>query len=353
MTARTSRQKQVARALGVAFLAIGGGVAVTTPAWAQQSVIVVGGALTVLGQPATAIPRWTLVGDGISVVANGGDTGNPGGNACDPCVPGNSIPMSGSFIGRTLGSGSAVVNGLLYPQVFFAGTLGFQANTTVMPDFDGNSWRNDTVPFSLDTISGLQGYADPMQTQLLFSIQPLTGRGTATLQVRQNLGPPFSFYQFSSITYTFGPGVNLLEKPGFEEYTPPALGVPGWVSDPNRQTPAKSESNQPHSGSNNGACFTPESLDCGIYQEVTAPSTGTYLLTFYATADRDGGLVGAHVNGVQAVSIPVEARGFRNYGGAYTMTFPATAGDIIRVWMFSPAIPGYVVVDDVSLIGPQ
>jgi len=301
----------------------------------------------------TSEPDWTLVGDGIAAGAGGGDTGNTGGQDCDPCRPGRSISMAGFFGGRTLGSGSAVVNGVLYPQVFFAGTLRFQANTTVMPDFDGNSWRNVTVPFSLDTISGLQGYADPMQTQLLFSIQPLTGRGTATLQVRQNLGPPFSFYQFSSITYTFGPDVNLLQKPGFEEYTLPALGVPGWVSDPIRQTPAYSESNQPHSGANNGACFTTDSLDCGIYQEVTAPSTGTYLLTIYATADRDGGLVGANVNGAFAVSSLVEARGFRNYGAAYTMTFPATAGDTIRVWMYSPSIPGYVVVDDVSLIGPQ
>jgi hypothetical protein len=264
--------------------------------------------------------------------------------------------MSGTFEGQSLGSGSAIVNGVRYGQVFFAGVLNFHANAAVMPDFDGNSWRNVTVPFTLGTgDSFLLGYADVARTQLLFTIQPLIGRGTVTLQVRQTLSPDplLSFYDWSSTTYTFGPGVNLLEKPGFEEYTPPALGVPGWVSDPNRQTPAKSESNQPHSGSNNGACFTPESLDCGIYQEVTAPSTGTYLLTFYATADRDGGLVGAHVNGVQAVSIPVEARGFRNYGGAYTMTFPANAGDIIRVWMFSPAIPGYVVVDDVSLIGPQ
>jgi hypothetical protein len=35
------------------------------------------------------------------------------------------------------------------------------------------------------------------------------------------------------------------------------------------------------------------------------------------------------------------------------MTFLATAGDTIRVWMYSPAILGYVVIDDVSLIGPQ
>ena len=126
------------------------------------------------------------------------------------------------------------------------------ANGALMPDFDGNNWRNVTVPFDLGTNSFLQGYADSARMQ-----------------------------------------------------------------------------------------------------EVTAPSTGIYTLTFYSTADRDGGIVGANVNGALAVSSPVEARGFRNYGAPYTMTFPATAGDTIRLWMYSPAIPGYVAVDDVSLIGPQ
>jgi len=31
------------------------------------------------------------------------------------------------------------------------------------------------------------------------------------------------------------------------------------------------------------------------------------------------------------------------------MTVPARAGDVIRVWMYSPATPGYVVIDDVVL----
>jgi hypothetical protein len=32
------------------------------------------------------------------------------------------------------------------------------------------------------------------------------------------------------------------------------------------------------------------------------------------------------------------------------MSFSAAAGDTIHVWMFSPASPGYVVIDDVSLV---
>jgi regulation of enolase protein 1 (concanavalin A-like superfamily) len=142
---------------------------------------------------------------------------------------------------------------------------------------------------------------------------------------------------------------NLLLKSSFEEYAPPALGLPGWVSDDYRQSPAQSDFNQPHSGAKNGLCYTNVNLDCGLYQDVTAPSTGTYTVTFHATANRPGGLIGANVNGRLAISTGVEARGFGQYGSPYTMRFEASANDIIEVWMYSPNTPGYVAIDDVSL----
>jgi hypothetical protein len=142
---------------------------------------------------------------------------------------------------------------------------------------------------------------------------------------------------------------NLLERGDFEAYDPPLLGSPGWISDDLlRQVPAKSETHQPRSGAKNGACWTPAYLDCGIYQEVVAPVTGAYTFQNYASADRAGGLVGANVNGGTAASADVLARPFGVYE-RYVMTFGAKAGDVIRVWMYSPAIPGYVVIDDVSL----
>jgi len=143
---------------------------------------------------------------------------------------------------------------------------------------------------------------------------------------------------------------NLLQRPGFEEYTPPALGLPGWLSDTKRQTAAFSETHQPHRGTKNAACWTPIARDCGMVQEVIAPATGSYTLTMFANADRSGGLVGANVNASLAASAAVQVRGFANYGAPYTFTFPATAGDRIVVWMYSPASPGYVVLDDVSLV---
>ena len=142
---------------------------------------------------------------------------------------------------------------------------------------------------------------------------------------------------------------NLLAEGDFEGYTPPALGQPGWISDDLlRQVPAKSETHQPHAGTKNGACWTPEYVDCGIYQEVIAPTSGLYAFSIYATADRPGGLTGVNVNGVAANSATVEPYGFGNYT-RYTLVFTAAAGDTIRVWMYSPASPGYLVIDDASL----
>jgi len=133
----------------------------------------------------------------------------------------------------------------------------------------------------------------------------------------------------------------------FEQFVTPTLSP--WQADTYRQTPAYAESFQPRSGNNNAACWSPESLDCGLYSDVRVPRTGNYTLTMYATADRAGGLVGANVNGVLAATSSVAPRGFRTYGEPYVMTFGAQEGDIIRVWMYSPATPGFVVIDDVTL----
>jgi hypothetical protein len=157
-----------------------------------------------------------------------------------------------------------------------------------------------------------------------------------------------SVFDHVSVT-TPVPTHNLLQGGTFEEYVPPAFDAPGWVSDHLfRQTPAKSETHQPHTGAKNGACWTPEFLDCGIYQDVAAPVTGGYTFRVYATSDREGGLVGVNVNGVLAGFQQVTASGFGQYV-RYSVAFNAQSGDVIRVWMYSPATPGYVVIDDAAL----
>jgi len=172
----------------------------------------------------------------------------------------------------------------------------------------------------------------------------------AGLAVTSHDGAALSTAALDNVTVRMPVSVhNLLQFGSFEEYVPPDLEPFAWVSDnPLRQVPAKSETNQPHSGKQNGACWTPEFFDCGLYQEVSAPVTGEYTLRVFASADRPGGLVGINLNGRTATLSEVAVRDFDVYE-EYTLPFHAQAGDVVRVWMYSPPVPGYVVIDDVSL----
>ena len=199
----------------------------------------------------------------------------------------------------------------------------------------GGGGQVPLIPVSSRTPSGLLSQIPANHYSLLRTIEDLWG-----------LPPLGQSATARSMTEFF----NLLADPGFEQYQPPALGAPGWIADPSRQTPAVSETHQPHGGDNNGVCWTPGYLDCGLYQTITAPATGTYMATFYANADRPGGFVGVNVNGAFASSAGVDVRGFGNYGTPYVMNFTAAAGDTVIVWMYSPGTPGYVVIDDVSLV---
>jgi regulation of enolase protein 1 (concanavalin A-like superfamily) len=140
-------------------------------------------------------------------------------------------------------------------------------------------------------------------------------------------------------------GTNLLVNAGFEGSAVPGL-APGWVSDAFRQTAAQSETTAPHSGAKDGACRTTQSLDCGIFQEVTVASTGNYAFSVFAAADKPGALIGVNINGVDNhLSVAVDVSGYREYD----IAFAANAGDVIRVWAYSPASAGALVIDDATL----
>ncbi len=177
---------------------------------------------------------------------------------------------------------------------------------------------------------------------------PMGPSATAGLAVTSHNTPMLNTGVFDTVHVT----KNLLVEGSFEGYVPPALGRPGWVSDnPLRKIPAVSSTTHPRNGANHGLCSQTTFEDCGIYQEVTAPADGVYVLSIFATADRSGGLVGANVGGVTARWMDVAARGAGNYGVTpYSMRFSASAGATIRVWMYSPASPGFVAIDDVSLV---
>jgi hypothetical protein len=151
---------------------------------------------------------------------------------------------------------------------------------------------------------------------------------------------------FDNVSLSAATATNLLYQAGFEGYDPPELGTPGWASD--RAIAAVTETREPHTGRQNGACRSTTHEDCGIYQDVVVRSSANYVATFHANADRTGALIGVNVNGTTVAHANVEPRG-AGYGAPYSFRFRANIGDTIRVWMYSPATPGSAVIDDVAL----
>jgi hypothetical protein len=118
------------------------------------------------------------------------------------------------------------------------------------------------------------------------------------------------------------------------------------VSDTIRGTPAVSETANAHGGAQNGVCRT-TSLDCGIYQEVISPQADTnFAFSIHARANHPGGLIGVNVNGQLFSSRAVLVGGYQDVG---ITLFTPNAGDVIRVWMYAPAIAGFVAIDDAIL----
>ena len=109
--------------------------------------------------------------------------------------------------------------------------------------------------------------------------------------------PPTTMATFDNVSVSVTGNWNLLADGGFEDDMPPALSLPGWVSDNFRQTPARSETAAPHGGAKNGACRTTTSADCGMFQDLKIPMTGSYQFQVYIAADHSGGLVGLNLNG--------------------------------------------------------
>jgi hypothetical protein len=159
--------------------------------------------------------------------------------------------------------------------------------------------------------------------------------------------PPWLLATFSHVSVSAATPSNLLLEPGFEGYGPPALGAPGWTSD--RAIRVVSETAEPHSGRKNGACRQTAYADCGVYQDVVVSTGGRFSVSLFANSDRSGGLAGVDVNGANVASANVEPRGAGNYGSAYTFDFRANLGDTVHVWMYSPAIPGWMTLDDATL----
>ena len=134
---------------------------------------------------------------------------------------------------------------------------------------------------------------------------------------------------------------NYLSNPGFETG---ALGP--WAAEWH-PTLAGVENNNPLGGQYDAYLHPTSTSDVGLYQTITAPSTGTYTFRAFVASNIGSGVsLGADVAGTQATSQTVTGDGgYRQY----QLTFTATAGQTIKCWIYSSAQSGWVTVDQASL----
>ena len=72
-----------------------------------------------------------------------------------------------------------------------------------------------------------------------------------------------------------------------------------------------------------------------------------YTFRAFVTADKPKGLVGVTINGALLAAASVTVGGYA--AAEYNFGFTAKAGDVVYVWMYSPAAPGSVTIDDATL----
>jgi hypothetical protein len=147
--------------------------------------IITGGSLT--RTPADVGPAFTFVGQDFSVSGRGG-SGSGHSVSCGACQIGDTVNIKVNYVGNTLGSGPATINGASYPTLYYLGTVEFATSGIIGPPLDpATSIITITSPF---TMSGnLTGYLiDP---QIYQGRDPQTpvfsatfiGEGTAIIEL--------------------------------------------------------------------------------------------------------------------------------------------------------------------------
>lgn len=178
-------------------------IVVFTPATAvADPVVVTGGFVFVSGLHG---PVYSLVGNNFAVTGGAGDFGATGPALCSPCVAGQLIPLNSLYIGRSLGMGTATVDGSFFGDVIFRGEFNLTGDPFLIPDT--TSALTLTAPFSFAGVLVGCPRGDPDCPTPLFTTQ-LTGSGLATV----NLSVIFDFqgrplFEFVNVNYAFNQNI--------------------------------------------------------------------------------------------------------------------------------------------------
>ena len=165
-------------------------------------VVITSGFLSVSGG-IFAGPVYSFAGQGFSASGQG-EPGNTGPQQCSPCVGGSLLTLNANFAGSSLGSGTAIINGVSFNNMTFAGQIQF-FGSVVLPSIPSDITL--TAPF---TFNGFMfgcvnlSHVDCSPQVAVFNID-VTGQGLATVQLAfeglSGSGQPL--YAFRSVRYDF------------------------------------------------------------------------------------------------------------------------------------------------------
>ena len=150
-------------------------------------------------------PLYVLVGNNFAVTGGAGDHGATGPGLCAPCVSGAVIPLNSTYVGRSLGMGTAIVDGSFFPDVIFRGEFNLTGDPFVLPDSTSPVTLTATFSFSGLLVGCPRG--DPDCRTPMFSTQ-LTGSGLAIIDLNVTFdfqGRPL--FEFVSVNYTFNQNI--------------------------------------------------------------------------------------------------------------------------------------------------
>lgn len=163
-------------------------------------IVITSGSLSVNGL--NGIPSYSFSGPNFSVTAVGHDFGNTGPASCFPCVSGQVISTNSIFGGSTLGSGTVMLNGITFNNVFLFGLITFTGPSIIIPE-TGLTNLTLTAPFTLSgPFGGCFGSQLTCET-IVFSTQ-LSGTGIASIRFEGFVDSQNRLlYDFRNVTYTF------------------------------------------------------------------------------------------------------------------------------------------------------
>lgn len=174
-------------------------VVVFTPSTANaDQVVITGGFVFVQDLHG---PAYSLVGTNFGITGGAGDHGATGPALCEPCLAGDLIPVNSTYVGTSLGLGSAFVNGSFFNNVLIRGSFTFTGDPFVVPN--STSAVSITAPFSFSgAISGCT-LADFDCHTPVFSTQ-LVGDGIATIQLSALIDSQGRvLFDFVNVNYAF------------------------------------------------------------------------------------------------------------------------------------------------------